>query len=343
MIHGGYGLTKRLALVTGACGFVGSHFVDRLLQDSNYSVRGLDLPGVNCSFLDSDVEFMPGDLRAPQMLTRVVEGVDVVFHTASLFRYSASWEDLYSVNVEGTKNLCRAALAANVSKFMLISSAGVYGIPHSLPVREEDPANPSNLYEQSKLEQEQEVRAICSDSELNSIILRPAPIYGPRNRYGIGTLLRMVALGQFPIISKNLNTLVPLVHVADVVGAALHLISLPNALGQVYNVVDDSTYHKYDVFSHVAPLLNTKIYYTRYPLLPRWLLITLASWAEWKARNLTHKEPKLERATIDLMFNDYQYSNDKLKATGYSLIYPDPLVGLQETIEWYHQHHWLQR
>jgi nucleoside-diphosphate-sugar epimerase len=286
---------------------------------------------------------MPGDLRAPQTLSRVVEGVDVIFHTASLFRYSASWEDLYSVNVEGTKNLCRAALAADVSKLVLISSAGVYGIPHSLPVREEDPANPSNLYEHSKLEQEQVVQAICSDSELDSLILRPAPIYGPRNRYGIGTILRMVALGQLPIISENLNTLVPLVHVADVVGAALHLLSVPKALGQVYNVVDDSAYRKYEVFSHLAPLLNTKIYYTRFPLLPRWLLLTLASWAEWKARNLTHKEPTIERATIDLLYQDYHFSNDKLKATGYHPVYPDPLVGLEETIEWYRQHHWLQR
>jgi len=303
----------------------------------------MDLPGVNCSFLDSDVEFMPGDLRAPQTLSRVVDGVDVIFHTASLFRYSASWEDLHSVNVEGTKNLCRAALAANVSKLVLISSAGVYGIPHSLPVREEDPANPSNLYEQSKLEQEQTVQAICSDSELDSLILRPAPIYGPRNRYGIGSILRMVALGQLPIISKNLNTLVPLVHVTDVVGAAVHLLSLPKAFGQIYNVVDDSAYRKYEVFSHVAPLMNTKIYYTRFPLLPRWLLLTLASWAEWKARNLTHKEPKIERASIDLLYYDYHFSNDKLKGTGYHLLYPDPLVGLEETIEWYQQQHWFQR
>jgi dihydroflavonol-4-reductase len=335
-------LTKELALVTGACGFVGSHFIDELLRNLNYAVRGMDLPNADSSFLNRGVEFMTGDLRQPRTLFRVVKGVDAIFHVASLFRYSASWSDLYAVNVEGTINLCQAAIAAGVSKFVLISSAGVYGVPTSLPVSESDPTNPSNDYERSKVEQEQAALQACSDTDLDLLILRPAPIYGPRNRYGIGTILRMVALGQLPILTKSLNTLVPLVHVKDVVGAALHLLSIPNAMGQIYNVVDDSTYRKYDLFSHLAPLLKAKIYYTRLPLLPHWLLNSLASWAEWKARNLTHKEPKIERATTDLLYHDYQYNNSKLKATGYQLIYPDALFGLEETIEWYREYGWYQ-
>ncbi len=342
MIHGGRGVPKKRILVTGACGFVGSHFIDQLLLNPNYTVRGMDLPEADRSFLNRKAEFLPGDLRDFQTLSRVVKGVDVILHVASLFRYSASWEDLYAVNVEGTQNLCHAAIAAGVSKLVLISTAGVYGVPQSLPVSERAPTSPSNNYEQSKLEQEQAVQRISSDSTLDYIILRPAPIYGPRNRYGIGTIIRMLALGQLPIISENLNTLVPLVHVTDVVGAALHLLSISKALGQVYNVVDDSSYRKYDLFSYVAPLLNTKIYYTRFPLLPRWLLNAVASWAEWKAHNFTHTEPKLERATIDLMFHDYQYSNTKLKSTGYQIVYPDSRIGLEETVQWYLKHHWFQ-
>ncbi|MFW9830436.1 MAG: NAD-dependent epimerase/dehydratase family protein [Candidatus Thorarchaeota archaeon] len=336
-------MAKLLALVTGACGFVGSHFIDQLLQHTNYSVRAMDLPEADCQFLNRKVEFVPGDLRNSKTLARAVEDVNVVFHVASLFRYSASYDDLYAVNVEGTRNLCHEMIAAHVSKFVLISSAGVYGIPQSLPVTEQALPNPSNAYEQSKLEQEQAAQKICAKSDVKFVILRPAPIYGPRNRYGIGTILRMVALGQLPIISKNLNTLVPLVHVADVVGAALHLVSDPTAVGQVYNVVDDSTYRKYELFTYLAPLLDAKIYYTRFPLLPRWLLNALASWSEWKARHFTHKEPKIERATIDLMYHDYWYSNAKLKGTGYQLLYPDSRIGLEEIIEWYKQSNWLVR
>jgi dihydroflavonol-4-reductase len=334
-------MKRRVCLVTGACGFVGSHFIDQLLQNPEYEVRGMDLIDADQTFLNSGAEFIPGDLRDPKTLTSLVKGADVIFHAASLFRYSASWEDLTSVNVEGTRNLCYAALKATVSKLVLISSAGVYGIPHSIPVREEDSPHPSNPYERSKLEQEQVAQQVCEDGKLDLIILRPAPIYGPRNRYGIGTILRMVALGQLPIISENINTLVPLVHVADVVGAALHLATHPAVTGQIFNIVDDTTYRKYELFSYVAPLLNTKIYHTRLPLLPKWLLKALASWSEWKARNITHNLPKIEKATIDLMYYNYWFSNAKLKATGYQFIYPDSRFGLKDTIDWYKAHDWL--
>jgi nucleoside-diphosphate-sugar epimerase len=320
---------------------VGSHFIDRLLTHPEYEVRGTDLPDADQAFLTREASFVSGDLKIPKTLTAIVKDVDVIFHVASLFRYSASWDDLSAVNIEGTRNLCRAALKSKVTKLVLISSAGVYGVPHAIPVSEEDDVNPSNSYEQSKLEQEHAATQMLEDSNIDLTILRPAPIYGPRNRYGIGTILRMVALGQLPIISENMNTLVPLVHVADVVGAAFHLINFPKATNQVYNVVDDSTYRKHDLFAYIAPLLEAKIYYTRLPLLPKWLLRSLASWSEWKARNITHKEPKIERATIDLMYNDYWYSNAKLKATGYEFIYPDARVGLKDTIDWCKRNKWL--
>ena len=334
-------MRKRACLVTGACGFVGSHFIDYLLTLPEYEVRGTDLQDANQTFLSSKATIAPSDLTKPKTLTPLVKGIDVIFHVASLFRYSASWEDLSAVNIEGTRNLCRAALKSKVTKFVLISSAGVYGVPRAIPVYEEAALNPSNLYEQSKAEQEQAAIQVFKDSHIDLIILRPAPIYGPRNRYGIGTILRMVALGQLPIISENMNTLVPLVHVADVVGAALHLVARPTATCQIYNVVDDSTYRQYELFAYIAPLLDAKIFYTRLPLLPKWLLKSLAAWSEWKARNITHKEPKVERATIDLMYHDYWYSNAKLKATGYNFIYPDARIGLKDTVDWYKQHKWL--
>jgi len=150
----------------------------------------------------------------------------------------------------------------------------------------------------------------------------------------------MIAKGQFPVISENLNKLVPLVHVADVVGAAVHLTDYPGETGEAYNVVDDSTYRKYDLFSSLAPLLDTKVYHTQIPT-PRIALRTLARWSERKARHITHSEPKVELATVDMMYNGYWYSNSKLKATGYRLLHPDARIGLKDTIDWYRLHDWL--
>lgn len=311
-----------------------------MLHKDGISVHATDLPSAEHTFLNKEAVFLPSDLRDPASLRKAVQGVDVIYHTASLFRYSAPWEDLSTVNVEGTRHLCQAAIKAGVSKIALISSAGVYGVHRSLPIREDTPKHPSNLYERSKWEQEQAAQKTCAESNLGVIILRPAPIYGPRNRYGIGTILRMFAKGQLPIIAENLNTLVPLVHVSDVVGAAIHLADHPAAVGEVYNIVDDSTYRKYDLFSYLAPLLDTKVYHTHMPL-PRFLLKAVARWSEWKARNITHSEPKVERAAVELMFHHFWYSNAKLKATGYRLLYPDCRIGLKDTIDWCKLHRWF--
>ena len=78
----------------------------------------------------------------------------------------------------------------------------------------------------------------------------------------------------------------------------------PTGIGEAYNVADDTTYRKYALLSYAAPLLDAKLYYTRIPL-PRFLLNTLAAWSEWKAKHITHGPPKVEKATIDLMYNNY--------------------------------------
>ncbi|MCK4279447.1 MAG: NAD(P)-dependent oxidoreductase, partial [Candidatus Thorarchaeota archaeon] len=265
---------ERVVLVTGACGFVGSHLVDYLLQMTGTYVRATDLPSADCAFQNPSSEFVHSNLRDPDSLRQVVQDVDVIYHAASLFRYSASREDLYAVNVDGARNLAAAAIEAGASKLVLIGSSGVYGASRSLPTREEEPKRPSNAYERSKWEQELAVQETCLGSRLDVVVLRPAPIYGPRNHYGIATIIRMIAKGQFPVISENLNKLVPLVHVADVVGAAVHLMDYPEATGESYNVVDDSTYRKYDLFSSLAPLLDTKVYHTQIPT-PRIALRTL--------------------------------------------------------------------
>lgn len=333
-------MKKRQVLVTGACGFLGSHLVDALLNVDGLSVRATDLTEADKAFLNPKAEFIPSDLCNSKSLEAVLRGVEVVYHTAALFRYSAKWEDLYAVNVKGTRHLCQTAINAGASRLMLVSSAGVYGIPNTSPVWESDPKNPVNPYDRSKWEQEQIVQKICVDTKLAFTILRPAPIYGPRNRYGIGTILRMAAKGQLQVIHKNMNTLVPLVSVFDVVGAALYLTDYPAAVGEVYNVVDDSTYRKYDLLSYLAPLLETKIHYSGISL-PRFLLKMLAAWSEWRARRDENREPKVEKATIDLLYNNYWFSNQKLKETGYKLCVPDARFGLKDTIEWYKQHDWL--
>jgi len=133
---------KKVALVTGACGFSGGHMV-KILADEGVTVRGTDLASaweseqvrkcqenIGLDWNADGVEFVASDLLDRDSLSKVLEDVDIVYHTASLYDYSASMEALRRVNIDGTINLCEAMLAAGVDRMVHWSTAGVYGHPN---------------------------------------------------------------------------------------------------------------------------------------------------------------------------------------------------------------------
>ncbi|PKQ27532.1 MAG: hypothetical protein CVT63_07495 [Candidatus Anoxymicrobium japonicum] len=130
------------ALVTGACGFSGGHMV-KILADAGIPVRGTDLARAFesqkvrttqdniCIDWDADgVDFVPSDLSDKQSLKKVLKGVGVVYHTASLYDYSAPMSALEKINFEGTINLCEAMVEEGIDRMVHWSTAGVYGHPY---------------------------------------------------------------------------------------------------------------------------------------------------------------------------------------------------------------------
>ncbi len=116
-----------LTLVTGASGFLGWH-VARLLTERGYRVRALCRPASRIRELD--VERVTGDLRDPDSLRRAVESCELVFHVAADYRlWSKNPGDLYSSNVEGTRNLLAAAAQAGVERVVYTSTVGCIGLP----------------------------------------------------------------------------------------------------------------------------------------------------------------------------------------------------------------------
>ena len=108
-----------VCLVTGACGFVGSHLVDTLLEQG-FFVRATDLKDANQQYLpDSNrLEFFAADLTKPEEVNSVINGVTVIFHTAGIFRFDQSRKLLYKINIEGSTNLFSAALKEDISHFI---------------------------------------------------------------------------------------------------------------------------------------------------------------------------------------------------------------------------------
>lgn len=339
-------------LVTGACGFSGSHMVD-LLVEEGYEVIATDREDAPRRWLNPEVKFIPSDLLDKRTLDKVVDSVDCIFHPAAIFNYSVPLEDLIRVNVIGTKNLLDVAVANGVKKIVVWSTAGVYDVSKlkDEPIDENGPIGPSNNYEYSKLKQEELAMEYHISGKINVVIIRPAPIYGPRNLYGFANIIFGVAKLPVVIVPTIENKAVS-VHVKDVCGAALFLSQKDEANGEVFNIVDDSDYSYSDVNILVAQFLGKPHF--KIPIKVSTKPISYALFGAAKFSRLVNKYFPLlfdlpligslkyiEEDTARYTAFSYRFSNKKLKSFGYKLKYPDLKDGLPETIQWYKDYGYL--
>ena len=160
-------------LVTGGAGFIGSHLVDRLLDYGAASVIVIDdlsraRPGWYPSRLHHPrLQFVIQDLLERNGASAWFEEVDVVYHLAAVAQVMGALRDperAFAVNVLGTMRIARLARHASVPRLVFTSSREVYGDPASLPVKEDAPLRPKNLYGASKLAAEAFLRALHNPS-----------------------------------------------------------------------------------------------------------------------------------------------------------------------------------
>lgn len=336
-------MQNELMLVTGACGFIGSNMVE-LLVENGLRVRATDLPGSERGLHHDvikklNIEFIPSDLTKKDTLKSALKDVSYVFHPAAVFDYAASWEQLEKVNIHGTQNLLEAMLEeGKIKRFINWSSAGVYGEPDPKyqPTREDAPkGNKCLLYEKSKLLQEQTVEDFYQKYKIPYTTLRPSPVYGPRNFYGIGQTIFYIAKGQVPGIPVTAKGRMPLVHVKDVCQAALFLAQKEEAVGEVYNIADDTNINMYSFAHFVAPTVDTVLINFYLPMGIVANFLTLAGkWSQLVAK-IKKTRPKIELESLSYLTHSYWFSNEKIKKLGYQLLYPEARVGLKETIKWY--------
>ena len=194
----------RRALVTGAAGFIGAHCV-RFLAARNWRVRALDIHPAPNDFKSLDVEFAQADLRDSSTLTASLQGVDVVFHLASVhLDVGASYAEFEAVNVGAVAALVAACAAAKVRRLVHVSSVGVYGHIEHPPADESAPLHPENDYERTKRAGEDAAREAAKRHGVDLVILRPSWVYGigcPRTEKLIGALRR----GRFFYIGAARN------------------------------------------------------------------------------------------------------------------------------------------
>ena len=134
---------KKLLVVTGATGFLGRHFVQRILEENGIEVRCLVRPGSDTKALAAmgdRVTFVRGDITRPESLATAFDGAWAAVNLAGYREFwSRSREHFYDVNERGARNVFRACLDAGVKKVVQVSTPLAYGAPDRIPFDEDTP------------------------------------------------------------------------------------------------------------------------------------------------------------------------------------------------------------
>lgn len=229
--------------VTGGAGFIGSHLVDRLIEDG-HTVQVIDnLYTGNKEFVHSKAQFVELDIRDPKLYSVLEEfRPDYIFHEAAQTEVSTSMSDPMldcDINLMGLINLLNAVVKLDVKKFLMPSSAAVYGNLDTLPLNEEMIGNPSSFYGLTKLTTEHYLRIYHEAFGLPYICYRYSNVFGPRQGNGgeggvISIFAKAIVQGSPIIIYGDGKQTRDFIYVDDVVEA--NILGMQHQVTGIYNV-----------------------------------------------------------------------------------------------------------
>jgi UDP-glucose 4-epimerase len=233
--------------VTGVAGFLGSHIAKEALA-RGWQVNGID------SFLGGDVDNVPKGVWCAarncvdQGYESMLEGTDVVYHCAA-----APYEGLsvfspqmvFENTLMSTVAVLRAAINANVKRFVFCSSMSRYG-DQEAPFTEDMPVKPVDPYANAKVAAENIVRNLCELHGMEWVIAVPHNIYGPGQRYYdpfrnvAGIMINRILLGKPPVVYGTGQQVRSFSYIADVSGPLMEL-AVADVAGEVFNLGPDSS------------------------------------------------------------------------------------------------------
>jgi len=236
-------------LVAGGAGFIGSHIVDRLMEEG-MEVTVLDnfysgvLENIKRWKKNRRLHLVRGDVCGFELVRKAVAGVDAVFNDAAVVSVPRSMEDpilANEVNVGGTLNLLKASVEEGVKRFIQASSASVYGNTRALPIKEGSLVDPISPYAVAELAADNYARVFHRAYGLETFCLRYFNVYGPRQTYsaysGVATILsNKLIRGQRPVIYGDGNQTRDFVYVDDVVEANMLTLRARRGAGEAFNI-----------------------------------------------------------------------------------------------------------
>ena len=312
-------MNNKVALVTGADGFIGSHLVEMLVLEG-YKVKALSqynsfnnwgwLEDVNCL---GSIEVLTGDIRDPHFCKNISKNVDIIFHLAALIAipYSYIAPDSYlDTNVKGTLNICEAAKENGNIRVVHTSTSEVYGPAQYVPIDESHPVSPQSPYSASKIAADSVAMSYFNAFELPVAIARPFNTYGPRQsaRAVIPTIITQIASGMKEIKLGDTSPTRDFNYVKDTCRGFLAIAESDQTIGETVNIGSNSEISIDDTLNLIKSLMKSDVSFVTDDI------------------RLRPKNSEVFRLFCD---------NSKIKKiTGYS---PEITIenGLQKTIEWF--------
>ena len=255
-------------LITGACGFIGSHLTEFMLN-KGFKVTAYDLYNSKGSVgwlenirKNKKLEIVLGDVRDYKSTLDLVKKTDYVFHLAALISIPYSYNAPYSffqTNVEGTYNLLEACRVTK-KKIIITSTSEVYGSGRFFPMNESHPLNAQSPYAASKISADQLALSYNRSYNTQVNIIRPFNTFGPRqsSRAIIPNILKQ-AISKDIINLGNLSSKRDLLYVSDLCEAYYSLFKREKKFGKIYNVGTEKTHSILQIINKIEKTLHKKV------------------------------------------------------------------------------------
>ncbi|WP_308170052.1 SDR family NAD(P)-dependent oxidoreductase [Acrocarpospora catenulata] len=261
--------------MTGADGFIGSHLVE-LLVERGYRVRAMAQYNSfgSWGWLDTlpaevmaGVEVVPGDVRDPASVRKLVAGADVVYHLAALIAIPYSYlapRSYLETNVLGTLNVLEAVREAAVGRLVHTSTSETYGTALSVPITESHPLQAQSPYAASKLGADKLVESYHLSFGLPAVTLRPFNTFGPRQsaRAVIPTIISQIAAGARSVQLGALTPTRDFLYVKDTAAAFAHLGTAQGVEGELFNAGTGVEISVGELASKIAEIMGAEVEFT---------------------------------------------------------------------------------
>jgi len=248
-------------LITGASGFLGSALSDKISSLPRYSLVTTVRKGSRNKAVDA-IPIPIASMSAETDWTQALHGVQTVIHTAARVHVmndlaSDPLSEYRKVNVRGTLNLAKQAVAAGVSRFIFISTIKVNGestLPGMVFTADEQP-HPVDPYAISKWETENGLYQIANETKMDVVIIRPPLIYGPGVKANFLAMMRWINLGV-PLPLGAIHNKRSLVALENLVSLIVTCIENPAAANQIFLVGDDEDLSTTELLQRIASALG---------------------------------------------------------------------------------------